>query len=182
MSDRRTVGDLLQLFAGFERRALELYRHFAQEFAAHPAAGRIWRAMSDAEAGHFAILRLAEDRLPGGATAQEAALSFDEGALDEWKATVEGLDAQSRRPGLALADAAEVTLTWEREELPRLLTLLTALPEPARRTTAAGLVQGADEHMGSLKELLKAVGSDRLLPEVSRIEESLSHLRRLAAG
>ena len=182
MSEQRTVGDLLQIFAGFERRALELYRHFAQEFAGHAAAGRIWRAMSDAEAGHFAILRLAEDRLPAGATAQETVLSLDEGTIDEWEATLEELDVQSRRPGLALADAAEVTLTWERTELPRLLTLLAALPEPARRTTAAGLVQGADEHLRSLKELLKAVGSDRLLPEVSRIEESLSHLRRLAAG
>ena len=38
------------------------------------------------------------------------------------------------------------------------------------------------EIRADVKELLKAVGSDRLLPEVSRIEESLSHLRRLAAG
>ncbi|MGH7412363.1 MAG: hypothetical protein ACREJ6_15055 [Candidatus Methylomirabilis sp.] len=182
MSRQRTVGDLLQIFAGFERRALELYRHFAQEFARHAAAGRIWRAMSDAEAGHFAILRLAEDRLPAGATAQETALSFDEGTLDEWEATLEELDAQSRRPGLALADAAAVTLTWEREELPRLLALLTALPEPARRTTAAGLVQGAEEHLRCLEELLRAVGSESLLPEVSRLEESVARLRLLAAG
>ncbi len=181
MSAARTVGDLLQIFAGFERRALELYRHFAQEFAGHAAAGRIWRAMSDAEAGHFAILRLAEDRLPAGASSQEAVLGFDEGTLDDWEARLGELDAHSRRPGLALAEAAEVTLTWEREELPRLLTLLTALPEPARRTTAAGLIRGADEHLRCLEELLRAVGSDSLLPEISQLEESVARLRLLAA-
>jgi hypothetical protein len=62
------------------------------------------------------------------------------------------------------------------------LALLADLPEPARQRTAAGLVEGAEEHLSSLKELLKAVGSDRLLPEVSQIEESLSRLRHLAAG
>ena len=182
MSAPLTLSDLLQIVAGFERRALELYRYFAQVFAAHPTAGRIWRAMSDAEAGHFAVLRLAEDRLPAVGSATEVNRRFDEGHLDEWESTIKELEAKGRQPGLALADAAEVTLTWEREELPRLLALLTTLPEPARQRTAAGLVEGAEEHLHSLRELLKAVGSDRLLPEVSQIEESLSRLRHLAAG
>ena len=182
MSTPQTVGDLLQIFAGFEQRALELYRHFAQEFAGHASAGRIWRSMSDAEAGHFAILRLAEDRLPPGGAALEVGLNLYEDRLDEWKATLEELDTKGRRPGLAPADAAGITLAWEREELPRLLTLLAALPEPARRATAAGLVQGAEEHLRCLEELLKAVGSDSYLPEVSRLEGTLARLRLLAAG
>lgn len=182
MSSPRTVADLLLVFAGFEWRALDLYRHFAQVFAGHPAASKIWRAMSDAEAGHFAILRLAEDRLPAQGSAPEPGVSFDEDQLEEWNATIERLDVKGRRPGLAPAEAAEVTLTWEREELPRLLTLLSALPEPARQVTAAGFAEGAEEHLRYLRELLKAVGSDSLLPEVSRLEESVARLRLLAAG
>lgn len=177
-----TLSDLLQIFASFELRALELYRHFAQVFAAHPTAGRIWRAMSDAEAGHFAVLRLAEDRLPAVGSTTEVDRRFDEGRLDEWESTIKELEAKARRPEIDQAEAAEITLTWEREELPRLLDLLADLPEPARQRTAAGLVEGAEEHLHSLRELLKAVGSDRLLPEVSQIEESLSRLRHLAAG
>lgn len=182
MSAPLTLGDLLQIVAGFERRALELYRYFAQVFAAHPTAGRIWRAMSDAEAGHFAVLRLAEDRLPAAGSTTEGDRRFDEGHLDEWESTIKELEAKGRRPEIDPAEAAEITLTWEREELPRLLALLADLPEPARQRTAAGLLEGAEEHLHSLRELLKAVGSDRLLPEVSQIEESLSRLRHLAAG
>jgi len=177
-----TLGDLLQIFAGFERRALELYRYFAQVFAAHPTAGRIWRAMSDAEAGHFAVLRLAEDRLPAVGSMTEGNRRFDEGHLDEWESTLQELEAKGRRPEIDPAEAAQITLMWEREELPRLLALLADLPEPARQRTAAGLVEGAEEHLHSLRELLKAVGSVRLLPEVSQIEESVSRLRHLAAG
>ena len=182
MSMPRTLGDLLQIVAGFERRALELYRHFAQTFAAYPTVARIWWAMSDAEAGHFAVLRLAEDRLPAGGIAAEVGRGFDEGRLEEWESTIKELEAKGRRPEIDPAEAAEITLTWEREELPRLLALLADLPEPARRLTAAGLVEGAEEHLQSLRDLLKAVGLDRLLPEVSQIEESLSRLRHLAAG
>ena len=182
MSALLTLGDLLQIFAGFERRALELYRYFAQVFAAHPTAGRIWRAMSDAEAGHFAVLRLAEDRLPAVGSMTEGNRRFDEGHLDEWESTLQELEAKGRRPEIDPAEAAQITLMWEREELPRLLALLADLPEPARQRTAAGLVEGAEEHLHSLRELLKAVGSVRLLPEVSQIEESVSRLRHLAAG
>ena len=182
MSAPRTLTDLLLTFADFERRALELYRHFAQAFAAYPTVARIWRTMSDGEAGHFAVLRLAEDRLPAGGIATEVDRRFDESRLDEWESTIEELEAKGRRPEIDPAEAAEITLTWEREELPRLLVLLADLPEPARQRTAAGLVEGAEEHLCSLKELLRAVGSDQRLPEVSRIEESLSRLRHLAAG
>lgn len=182
MSALLTLGDLLQIFAGFERRALELYRYFAQVFAAHPTAGRIWRAMSDAEAGHFAVLRLAEDRLPAVGSTTEGDRRFDEGHLDEWESTLQEFEAKGRRPEIDPAEAAEITLMWEREELPRLLALLADLPEPARQRTAAGLVEGAEEHLHSLRELLKAVGSVRLLPKVSQIEESVSRLRHLAAG
>jgi hypothetical protein len=182
VSASRTLSDLLQIFAGFERRALELYRHFAQVFAGHPTAARIWRAMSDAEAGHFAVLRLAEDRLPDSGGAAETDRRFDEDRLQEWESTVQELEAKGRRPGINPAEAAEITLEWERGELPRLLALLADLPEPARQRTAAGLVEGAQEHVDCLKELLRTVGSDRLLPEVSEIEGSLSRLKRLALG
>ena len=178
----RTLGDLLQIVAGFERRALELYRHFAQTFAAYPTVARIWWAMSDAEAGHFAVLRLAEDRLPAGGIATEVGRSFDEDRLEEWESTIKQLEAKGRQPEIDPAEAAEVTVAWEREELPRLLALLADLPEPARQRTAAGLVDGAEEHMRCLKDLVKTVGSDRLLPVISQIEESMARLRHMAAG
>jgi hypothetical protein len=137
--------------------------------------------MSDAEAGHFAILRLAEDRLPAESMAVEGP-SFDDNRLAEWTSALEQLDARGRRPGIAPAEAAEVTLAWELEELPRLLELLSALPERARRLTAAGFLEGAEEHLQCLRGLLKAVKRDALLPGVSRLEESVASLRRLAAG
>ena len=182
MSSLRAVADLLQTFAGFEQRALDLYRHFAQAFAGHPPLGRIWRAMSDAEAGHFAILRLAEDRLPAGSMAIADGLGINESRLAEWKSMLEQLEAKGRRPGIGPAEAAEVTLAWELEEMPRLLTLLSALPEKARQLTAAGFIEGAEEHLRCLRELLKAVGRDSLLPDVSRLEESVASLRLLASG
>ena len=181
MSSPRTVADLLQIFAGFEQRALDLYRHFAQAFAGHPGLGKIWRAMSDAEAGHFAILCLAEDRLPPGGSAREPDPSFNEERLAEWKSTFDRLDAKGRQPGLAPAEAAELTLRWELEELPRLIMLLSALPEKARRLTAAGFIEGAEEHLRCLRELLRAVGREPLLPELSRLEESVASLRLLAS-
>ncbi len=181
MSSQRTVADLLQIFAGFEQRALDLYRHFAQAFAGHPALGKIWRAMSDAEAGHFAILCLAEDRLPAGSMPMAENFGVDESRLAEWKSTFDQLEAKGRRPGIAPVEAAEVTLAWELEEQPRLLTLLSALPEKARRLTAAGFVEGAEEHLRCLRELLRAVGRDPLLPELSRLEESVASLRLLAS-
>lgn len=182
MSSPRTVADLLQIFAGFEQRALDLYRHFAQAFAGHPALGKIWRAMSDAEAGHFAILCLAEDRLPAGSMAMAEGFSVDENRLAEWRSTLDRLEAKGRRPGIAPAEAAEVTLRWELEEAPRLLAVLSGLPEKARRVTAAGFIEGAEEHLRCLRELLTTVGSDSLLPEVSRLEESVAFLRLLASG
>ncbi len=182
MSATLKAGELLEAFAEFERRALELYRRFAQTFAGQPAAARIWRAMSDAEAGHFAVLRLAEDRLPPGRASAAPNPAIDTARLDEWKARLGELEAKGQRPGLTPADAAEITLTWEREEVPRLLTLLAAIPEPARKVAAAGLAQGAEEHLGCLEELLKAVGSDSFLPEISLLRESVARLKPLATG
>ncbi len=182
MSSPQTIADLLQMFAGFEQRALDLYRHLAQVFAGHPALGTIWRAMSDAEAGHFAILCLAEDRLPAGSMAIAESLGVDENRLAEWKSRLDQLEAKGRRPGIAPAEAAEVTLAWELEEMPRLLTLLSALPEKARRLTAAGFIEGAEEHLRCLRELLTAVGRDPRVSDVSRLEESVASLRLLASG
>lgn len=182
MNATLTAGQLLEAFAEFERRALELYRHFAQTFAGQPEAARIWRAMSDAEAGHFAVLRLAEDRLPRGGASAAPDPAIDQARLDGWRARLEELETKGQRAGLVPADAAEITLTWEREELPRLLTLLAALPEPARQATSAGLVQGAEEHLGCLEDLLKAVGRDSLVPEISLLQESVARLKLLAAG
>jgi hypothetical protein len=176
------VADLLQTFAGFERRALDLYRHLASVFAEHPTAGKIWRAMSDAEAGHFAMLRLAEDRLPAGATAAEGPTGFDESGLAKWESRIEQLDRTGREAGITLQEAAEITLTWELEELPGLLALLSSLPQPARRLTAAGFTEGAKEHLHCVRELLKAAGRESLLPEVSRLEELMASLRLLAGG
>lgn len=182
MSPSRTVADLLQSFAGFERRALDLYRHFARLFAERPDVATIWRTMSDAEAGHSAILLLAEDRLPPHHSSPEAGVIVDERHLAEWTSRLEELDDMGRRTGLSLQEAAEVTLTWEVEELPRLLALLSALPEPARRITAAGFIEGVEEHLQCLRNLLSAVGHHALLPEVSRMEPSVERLRYLAAG
>jgi hypothetical protein len=138
--------------------------------------------MSDAEAGHFATLRLAEDRLPRETAPTRTNPAIDAARLKEWRARVEELETKGQRSGLTAADAAEITLTWEREELPRLLALLAALPQPARTAAAAGLAEGAEEHLGCLEELLKAVGRESLLPEVPLLKESAARLAELASG
>jgi rubrerythrin len=178
----RPAVELLQRVAGFERRALELYRHFARAFEGHQSAARTWQAMAEAEAGHFAILSLAEDRLPAGEGTAGCATVLDEAQLARWEATLADLEAKGRQPAITLEEAAEITVTWEREEAPRLLALLDALPEPTRRSTAAGLAQGADEHLECLERLLETVGREALLPALAPIRDSVSRLNALAAG
>jgi hypothetical protein len=149
-----TLAALIEAYAGYERRALLLYRRLSERFAADAVASRLWRAMSDAEAGHFTTLQLATDRLAmtGGAAAE---VEVDVAAIDARLATLEQAAAAGT---LSTAQAAQLTLEWEEAEIVRIAALLPSIPEPVRARVRTGLLGEIDGHYGDLRALLVAAG------------------------
>jgi hypothetical protein len=149
-----TLSALIEAYAGYERRALLLYRRLSERFAADAAASRLWRAMSDAEAGHFTTLQLATDRLAmaGGATTE---VEVDIAAVEKRLTALEQAVAAT---ALSTAQAAQLTLEWEEAESARITTLLPSIPEPVRARVRTGLLGEIDAHYGHLRALLAAAG------------------------
>lgn len=149
-----TLSALIDAYAGYERRALLLYRRLSERFAADAVASRLWRAMSDAEAGHFTTLQLATDRLAmaGGAVTE---ISVDTAALEKRLTALE--QAVAATP-LSAAQAAQLTLEWEEAESARIIDLLPSIPEPVRARVRTGLLGDIDAHYGDLRALLAAAG------------------------
>src|SRR3990172_1972173 len=54
-----SLSSMHERFAACERRALDLYRRFAEHFAADPEAARLWGGLSNAAADPFSLLPLA---------------------------------------------------------------------------------------------------------------------------
>lgn len=157
-----SVATLLEQFAASERRALELYRRFAERFAADPETARLWLEMSNVEAAHFAILRLAADAVrmgrPGTPEPEPSASpAATEGSLA-------ALEARAAGGALTPAEAVQAALTLEQEELPRIRQILGALPPPARGSVLGGLVQGLPAHYACLGRLAARGG----VPEAAR--------------
>jgi hypothetical protein len=149
-----TLAALIEAYAGYERRALLLYRRLSDRFAADGAASRHWRAMSDAEAGHFTTLQLATDRLAmAGGTAID--VEVDVAAIEKHVAALEETAAAT---ALSAAQAAELTLEWEEAEVARITALLPSIPEPVRARVRSGLLGEIDTHYGDLRALLAAAG------------------------
>ncbi len=149
-----TLAALIEAYAGYERRALLLYRRLSERFAAEAVASRHWRAMSDAEAGHFTTLQLATDRLAmagGAAIDVETDLAGVDGRLT-------ALEQAAAAPALTAAQAAEVTLEWEEAEAVRITALLPSVPEPVRGRMRADLLGEMDRHYADLRALLAAAG------------------------
>lgn len=149
-----TLSALIEAYAAYERRALLLYRRLSERFAADPVASRLWRAMSDVEAGHFTTLQLATDRLAmAGAAATE--VEVDMAAIEKRLAALEQAVAAS---ALSAAQAAQLTLEWEEAEIARISALLPSIPEPVRARVRTGLLGEIDAHYGDLRALLSAAG------------------------
>jgi rubrerythrin len=149
-----TLSALIEVYAGYERRALLLYRRLAERFAGDRDASGRWRAMSDAEARHFTTLQLATDRLAiagGGTIGVEA----DVTAIDTRLSAIEQAAADAT---LSPAQAVLLTLEWEEGEVERITGLLAALPEPVRARVRAGVLGDIDGHYTDLGALLAAAG------------------------
>ncbi|HUF92214.1 MAG TPA: hypothetical protein VMR23_07550 [Candidatus Limnocylindria bacterium] len=153
-----TLAALIEAYAGYERRALLLYRRLSERFAADAVASRHWRAMSDAEAGHFTTLQLATDRLAmaGGAAID---VDADVAAIETRLAALEQAAAAT---ALNAAQAALLTLEWEEAEIARITALLPSIPEPVRARVRTGLLGEIDTHYADLRALLAAAGRDDL--------------------
>jgi hypothetical protein len=149
-----TLAAILESYAGYERRALLLYRRLSERFAADPASSRLWRAMSDAEAGHFTTLQLATDRLAmaGGAATD---VDADTAAIEQ---RVAALEQAAAATALSAPQAAQLTLEWEEAEIARITALLPSIPEGLRARVRAGLLGEIDAHHADLRALLTAAG------------------------
>jgi rubrerythrin len=142
--------------AQLERRAMLFYRGLAERFHAHAAAARLWRMLSDAEAGHFAVLGLARDwvAMAGAAGSPPAA---EAEALDLAASRLGELEAAAGA-GCGLEEAVDLSIRWEEVELPRVLALAGYLPAAARGRVLAALVADAAEHYRVLGELVNVAG------------------------
>lgn len=171
-----TLGAVLERYAGYERRALLLYRQLAERFQGEPDAARRWRAMSDAEAAHFTTLRLAGDRaaMAGVAGAEAADLAA---GLDRSEDRARELEEAAGRPGLALAEAVGLAVAWEELEIARIARLIAALPGSVRPHVEAGLLGQLAAHHGDLLALAQAAGVESLERRVESLRE-----RRPVAG
>ena len=163
-----TLVDLLERYAGYERRALLLYRGFAQRFHEDENASGLWRALSDAEASHFTTLRLATDRvaMAGAGEAEARGLAAGLEALDR---RLSGIEEAAARPGLVLTEAVELALAWEELEAARIRHLIAALPDVVRPHLERGLLGQLDRHLGDLLALAQATGVDGLERRVSAL-------------
>jgi rubrerythrin len=157
-----SIGTLLEQFAASERRALELYRRFAERFAADPETARLWLEMSNVEAAHFAILRLAVDTVRmGRGGSPDPVLSGSPAAAE---GSLAALEARAAGGALTPLEAVQAALTLEQEELPRIRQILSALPPRARGSLLGGLVQGLPAHYACLGRLAARGGA----PEAAR--------------
>lgn len=156
-----TLVALLERYAGYERRALLLYRSLAGRFDGEPGPSALWRALSDAEASHFTTLRLASDRVAmAGAAATEAG-HLAEG-LDDLERRLDAIEQAAARPDLSLGEAVALTVEWEEREIARIRALVAALPAPVQPHVERGLLGQLDGHRRDLVGLARAAGVDDL--------------------
>jgi len=156
-----TLVALLERYAGYERRALLLYRGFAERFHAEPGTASLWRALSDAEASHFTTLRLATDRVALAGAADLEAGSLADG-LDDLERRLQEIEEAAAAARLSMAEAVGLAVTWEDLEMARIGSLVTALPSAVRPHIEAGLLGQLDRHQGDLLALARATGVDCL--------------------
>lgn len=169
-----SVATLLEAFAAGERRALTLYRRFAERFAAEPETARLWVEMSNVEAAHFAILRLAVDALPKGSRGDadvtpEASPAAAEGSLAS-------LEARAASGTLTPAEAVQAALRLEQEELPRIRQILGALPPPGRGSVLGGIVHGLPAHYACLGKLAARGGLPEVRAALAALEDEARQL------
>ena len=171
MSDAaaRAVGELRALLArhaDLEKRAMSLYRRLAQRFPG-TAAGRLWLELSNAEAGHFAVLQLTAD---WAAVADPPAFPAPPGGgFEDETGRLTAIEAEAERGELTAAEGAALTVEWEELELPRIVRVVGGLPEPARARARAALLGEAEAHFRMLGALVEAADAGHLAPRAAAL-------------
>ncbi len=162
---------LLEAISTFEKRGIVFYRRFAARF---PRVSRLWTQMSDAEAGHFAVLTLVQDWAPIERGQIQPPPEITPGSPDEMNRRLAALETRGEAPDLTLEEAVQLAVSWEEVELPRVLALLLLLPPEARPRVLSGLLAESNLHYDCLKELAGVAG-------VASLEARLDRLRQAAA-
>ncbi len=152
-----TLAEILTAFAAVEKRAFAMYLLFSRRYADGTAVPDLWKEMSNAEAGHAAILTLAADR--AGLESDETPPPPD--LLTDTENLLSRLEERARVESLPLAEAVEIALTWEEQELPRLLRLLRLLPPRIKVSLVSGMARGMKEHLGQIHALAALTNSPR---------------------
>lgn len=165
----------LEVFSTFEKRGMALYRHLGTRFPDPPGASRLWIEMSNMEAGHFAVVALAQDWVHMGGEAPAPFPETPEARLDAIDQRFRALERRAEAEHLTLADAVELALAWEETELPPVLALVSALPPEAARRLRAGLLTEAASHYRCLKELADLAG-------LTSLDSRLDTLRQTAGA
>jgi hypothetical protein len=168
------AGAALTAFAELERRALNLYRRFADLYAATPGLAAMWREMSDIEAAHFATLTLAVDMVrmePGGVAVPP---QLTPGSLAATQKILQDAEQKASEGNLPAGEAAQLALLLESSELPRVSELLGWLPGRAKASVGSGIAAGLEEHLGCLERLAAASGR----PDVAEKSRALQGLTR----
>lgn len=165
-----TLVALLERYAGYERRALLLYRGFADRFGDRPEVAALWRALSDAEASHFTTLRLATDRMAMAGAAQAQAGSLADG-LDDLERHLGEVETEASGADLTMAEAVALAVTWEELEIARVVALVEALPAAVRPHVEPGLVGQMERHHGDLLALARAAGGEELERRVQSLRQ-----------
>lgn len=167
---------VLSELAAFERRAIMLYRAYAERFSGNPAASRLWWEMSEAEAGHFATLTLACDLLdlpgniaPGGASVPAPPTE----AADRLYRAAEAAVAA----GLDLGTAVDTACRLEESELPWIRSLLTSLAGRARTSILTGVLPAFATHLDCLETLAIMGGRTDLTVHIQALQAEAAALR-----
>lgn len=172
-----SLDTLLERFAACERRALNLYRRLADHFSADAEAARLWVELSNAEAAHFAILQLAADtaRRPG---AGEVPGAEPDEPVETIEQALTSLEVRAASGAITPAEAVEVALTLEREELPRIRRIVRALPPGARGGVMGGIVLGLPAHYACLARLAARAGVPAAGAALEALAEEARQLAR----
>ena len=167
---------ILAEIATYARRAILLYRAYAERFSANPAVSRLRGEMSDAEAGHFATLTLAGDplALPGNVAPQGDALPAP--PIDATERLYQAAEAAAAG-GLDLAAADETAFRLEQHELPWIRILLVSLVGRARASILTGVLPVFSTHLDCLETLATLSGRSDLTDQIRALQAEVATLR-----
>jgi rubrerythrin len=165
---------VLEAFSSFEKRGIDFYRRFAARFNAPPRVQLLWTEMSNAEAGHFAVLSLTQDWIQTGRDATEPSPGLTPADLDTMDRRLTALEAEGTASDLTFAEAVGLAVEWEEIELRRVLVLLPALPAGAKGRVVSGLVAEAGLHYDCLQELAGLAGAASLETRFSALRAGAS--------